>query len=71
LTSETMSKTLAWTNFALSAAGTLVLIPSLAIFLATNNKAIIPEMVGGELLTALGLATFLVSAGREFIRKRA
>ena len=71
LTAQTMSPRLAWTNFLLSVAGILVMIPSLAIFLATSNKDLIKVMVVGEVLSVLALLTFLISVFRELARKRA
>ena len=71
LTAQTISRRLAWTNFLLSAVGGLVMIPSLAAFLASGNKGLIPIMVVGEVLTVLGLLTFLISVWREFFRNRA
>jgi hypothetical protein len=71
LTAHTMSSRLAWINFLLSLGGILVMIPSLAIYLATSNKTYIGPMVIGEILTALGLIVFLISVFRELLRKRA
>jgi hypothetical protein len=71
LTAQTLSRGLAWTNFVLSAAGALILIPPLAMFLATADKSLIPIMVVGEVLTVLGLVTFLISVWRELFRQRA
>ena len=71
LTAQTMSPRLAWINFLLSLAGILVMIPSLAIFLATSNKDLIKVMVVGEVLSVLALLTFLISVLRELVRRRA
>lgn len=70
LTAKTMSKRLAWTNYALSTAGVLVMIPSLAIFLTTRDKGLIPVMIVGEVLSLLSLLVFLTSAVRELLRNR-
>jgi len=70
LTSKTMSPRLAWANFLFSATGGLVLIPTLAIYLAKGDKAMIPFMIAGEILTVFGLLTFLVSVLRELFRSR-
>ena len=71
LTAQTMSPRLAWTNFVLSAAGVLAMVPSLAVLLATNSTSVLPSLIAGEVLTVLGLVTFLVSVWRELLRKRA
>jgi len=71
LTAKTMSPRLAWANFFFSAAGGVILIPTLAIFLAKGDKAMLPLMIVGEVLTVLGLLTFLVSVLRELFRARA
>ncbi|MGA7714048.1 MAG: hypothetical protein WCA81_19295 [Rhizomicrobium sp.] len=70
LTSATMSARLAWTNFAVSVAGLLLMIPPL-ILLLLGNKNYIGPMVAGEMLTAVGLVIFLISVLRELFRKRA
>jgi hypothetical protein len=70
LTAETMSHRLAWTNYILSTTGVLVMIPSLAAFLITQDKALVPAMSIGESLTALSVIVFLISAVRELSRKR-
>jgi len=71
LTAQTMLPRLAWTNFLFSAAGGLILIPTLAILLAKSDQSMIPYMVVGEVLTVLGLLTFLISVLRELLRRRA
>ena len=72
LTQKTMSPKLAWTNFAISALGVLVMIPSLALFLGNgNDPKFIPGMVGGEVLTVLGMLVFGTSVTRELLRKPA
>jgi hypothetical protein len=70
LTAQTMSKSLAWLNFSFSAAGIIILAPALAIFLKTNNTAVMPVMITGEVLSVLALLTFLYSALRELARRR-
>ena len=70
LTAKTYSKRLAWTNYALSVAGVLVMIPLLAAFLLTHDTALVPFMALGELITVASVVTFLISAFREFTRKR-
>ena len=71
LTAQTMSERMAWINFLVSAAGALVQIPALIMFLLTSDKGIIPVMVIGEALTVLGAAIFLISVLRELFRTRA
>ena len=70
LTAKTYSKRLAWTNYALSVVGVLVMIPLLAVFLLTHDTALVPFMALGELITVASVVTFLISALREFTRKR-
>jgi hypothetical protein len=71
LTRETLSVRLAWWQFAVSTLGLVVLIPSLALFLAGGND---PKYHGpvaaGSLLTLLGMALFAISVGRELLRRR-
>jgi hypothetical protein len=71
LTARTMSKKLAWTNYTLSTAGVFLMIPTLAMYLLSQNKSLIGPMVVGEVLTVLSMLTFLVSAFRELFRNRA
>jgi len=71
LTRQTMSEKLAWTNFIVSGLGVVVLIPTLAIYLKSNNQALIPGLLVGEILTVGGLVIFGVSAARELLRKPA
>ncbi len=70
LTAKTMSKRLAWTNYTLSTAGVVLMIPTLAMFLISQNKSFVGPMVVGEVLTVLSLLTFLVSAFSELLRNR-
>jgi hypothetical protein len=69
-TAKTMSKRLAWTNYALSTVGVVIMIPALAMFLTTRDTALVPFMGAGEGLTVLSLLVFLVSAFRELFRNR-
>jgi hypothetical protein len=69
-TAKTMSKRLAWTNYALSTAGVLVMIPALAIYLTSRDTAVVPFLAAGQGLTVLSLLVFLVSAFRELFRNR-
>jgi hypothetical protein len=69
-TRATLSQRLAWINFALSVAGVIVMIPSLALFLAGgNDPKFIPVMVVGEVLTVAGMACFAISVFRELMRR--
>lgn len=70
LTAKTMSKRLAWTNYVLATVAVLVMTPSLAAYLLTQNKAYLGSVIGGEALAMLGMLIFLVSAVRELLRKR-
>ena len=49
---------LGWLNFGLSTAGVIVMIPSLAIYLA-GNKAFEAGVIAGSVITFLGMLTFL------------
>lgn len=51
---------LGWINFGLSVAGVVVMIPALALMLASQNKALEPAVIAGSLLAILGMATFVV-----------
>jgi hypothetical protein len=54
---------LGWINFILSAGGAVVMIPSLALYLAANNSGA-PAQAGlaiGSLLVVAGMAVFVVS----------
>lgn len=72
LTRETYSPGLAWTNFVLSGAGVVIMIPLLALTLTAPNGAQsygpLAGAAGGVAL--LGLLVFLVSVLRELVRKR-
>lgn len=72
LTKHTYSPKLAWTNFILSSAGILAMIPALALLLTAPNGAekygALAGAAGG--LALLGLLVFLVSAVRELMRVR-
>ena len=70
LTAANLSERLAWTNFVLSALGVLLMIPALAMFLQTSDHKYIPGMMGGEILTVLGMLTFAISVARELFRRR-
>ena len=70
LTRGTLSLVLAWTNYVLSLAGGLIMIPSLTLFLSTNNSKLIPLMIVGEVLTVLGMLVFAISVFRELVRRR-
>jgi hypothetical protein len=70
LTRETMSEKLAWANFGLSALGVLVMIPSLAMMLASGDHALEVYVALGGGLSMLGLLVFGVSVAKELLRKR-
>lgn len=71
LTRGTLSVGMAWINYVLSLAGGLVMLPALAMFLTHgNDPKYVPVMVTGEILTALGMATFGISVFRELFRAR-
>ncbi|HJR55064.1 MAG TPA: hypothetical protein VJ798_00665 [Rhizomicrobium sp.] len=70
LTRETMSCKLAWTNFGLSAAGVLVMIPFLAMMLKSGDHALEKYVAIGGGISMLGLIVFGVSVVKELIRPR-
>jgi len=70
LTHASLSPKLAWTNFALAAAGVAVMIPSLALYLANNDAKYVAGIVAGEVATVLSLLVFAVSVYRELVRPR-
>jgi len=72
LTKDTYSPKLAWVNFALTAAGVIVMIPALILLLKTGDNAKwgpVAGAAGG--LAMLGALVFAVSAFRELVRRRA
>ena len=71
LTRGTLRTGLAWTNYLLSVAGAVVMLPALAMFLSHgNDPKYLPFMITGEILTFLGMATFAISVFRELFRAR-
>ncbi|HUO91093.1 MAG TPA: hypothetical protein VMU08_18115 [Rhizomicrobium sp.] len=71
LTRGTMSTGLAWLNYACATLGILILIPALTLFLNSgNDPKYVPVMIGGEVLTLLGMLVFAVSVLRELVRGR-
>ena len=70
LTHASLSPKLAWTNFALAAGGVAVMIPSLALYLASHNDKYVAGIVVGEVATVLSLLVFAVSVYRELVRPR-
>lgn len=71
-TKDTYSPKLAWTNFVLSSAGVLAMIPALHLVLtAPGGEAKYGALAGAAGGVALlGLIVFLISAVRELVRKR-
>ena len=70
LTRETLSEKLAWTNFGLSAAGVIVMIPFLAMMLSSGNEALEVYVALGGGISMLGLLVFIVSVVKELFRAR-
>ena len=70
LTASTLSPRLAWINFALSTAGTVLMITFLALFLPARDPAYISGMIVGEVTSVLGLLVFGISVARELLRPR-
>jgi hypothetical protein len=71
LTAATLNVKLAWANFGLSAAGVLVMIPSLALMLSSGDHALEKFVAIGGALSMLGLIVFAVSVFKELSRSRA
>jgi cbb3-type cytochrome oxidase subunit 1 len=71
LTAGTTSPKLAWTNFWVSAAGVVLMIPSLAMYLQDqSDKTMVPVLIAGEVLTFAGLLIFGWSVFKELTRAR-
>ena len=70
LTRETLSEKLAWTNFGLSAAGVIVMIPLLAMMLSSGSEALEVYVALGGGISMLGLLVFIVSVVKELFRAR-
>jgi hypothetical protein len=71
LTRGTLSLPLAWTNFVLSTAGMLGMIPTLTMLLTSGDSAKWGPLVGiAGGVAILGLLVFLVSVFRELFRAR-
>jgi len=70
LTHASLSPRLAWTNFALSAVGVALMIPSLALFLKTADTRFLPPLIASEVITVASLLVFAVSVYRELVRPR-
>ena len=70
LTHASFSRRLAWTNFALAAAGVAVMIPALALYLTSHDDKYIAAIIAGEIATLLSLLVFAVSVYRELVRPR-
>ena len=72
LEGPSLSPRLAWTNFVVSTASLVVMIPSLAMFLSNgNDPKYLPGMQAGEGLAVLGMLIFAISVFRELFRRRA
>ena len=70
LTHETLSPRLAWSNFVVSAAGVLTMVPALALTLL--GRPGLEGAIGiGGMLSMIGLVIFAISVVRELLRKRA
>lgn len=59
---------LAWANFALSNAGVVIMIPTLAMLLG-GNESVVPIMAVSEVLTVLGGLAFLISVASLWRKK--
>jgi cbb3-type cytochrome oxidase subunit 1 len=70
LTRETYSPRLAWVQFVVSAAGVLIMVPSLTLVLTDHTGFGAAIGIGG-MLALIGLLIFAVSVVRELLRKRA
>lgn len=71
LTPQTFCPRLAWSNFALSALGVVVMVPFLALMLINgNDPAYEPGVTAGSIISFLSMLVFAVSAFRELVRAR-
>jgi len=70
LARESFSAKLAWSNFGLSAAGVMVMIPFLSLMLKSGDHALEPFVALGGGLSMLGLIVFAVSVFKEMARAR-
>lgn len=71
LTAGTLSVKLAWTQFAVSTLGLLVMMPALFLMLLNgNDPKFEPGVIAGSILTALGMGIFGVAVFRELTRER-
>jgi hypothetical protein len=71
LTRETLPVKLAWTQFVISTAGILVMIPSLFLLLSNgNDPKFEPGITAGSMLVFLGMLLFAVAVFRELKRAR-
>jgi cbb3-type cytochrome oxidase subunit 1 len=70
LTRESFSPRLAWINYVCATLGVAIMIPTLAVYLATANAALEPVIGIGSLFSVIALLTFSVSAYRELKRPR-
>ncbi len=70
LTKDSYSPKLAWTNFVVSAAGVICMIPALAMYLPDpTDQSMIPVMIIGEVLTVSGLLIFGWSVWKQLTRR--
>lgn len=71
LTRETLAPKLAWTQFAVSAIGILIMIPSLFLLLLNgNDPKFEPGVTAGSMFVFLGMLLFAVSVFKELTRAR-
>lgn len=72
LTRDTLLPKLAWTQFCISTAGTVVMVTSLFLLLAHgNDPKYVPGIITGAMIATLGMLIFFYSVVRELLRKRA
>lgn len=71
LTQKTMWKWMAWINFWVLTAGIVLVFPAFYLYLIHNNDPKMePFMIGGSMLTGLGMLIFFFAVIGELFRKR-
>ena len=70
MTRGTLSLGLAWTNYAVSLAGAVVLFPALAAYLSTENSKWYFFVLAGDVLTIAAMLVFALSVFQELFRRR-
>ncbi|HTP75644.1 MAG TPA: hypothetical protein VMJ73_01585 [Rhizomicrobium sp.] len=70
MTRGTLSLGLAWTNYWVSLAGIVILVPALALYLSTNAGIWYRFVLAGDTITVGAMLVFAYSVFRELFRRR-